>query len=74
MNYPETKKGKVTDTIYHSIVEDPYRWFVFKNNGLQNQNVLYKIHNLKSYPKILFDPNLLCDDGTIPFSQHGYIP
>ena len=26
MNYPETKKGEVTDTLFGTVVADPYRW------------------------------------------------
>jgi prolyl oligopeptidase len=50
------------------------RWFVFKNNGLQNQNVLYLIDDFKTDPKLLLDPNLLSDDGTIAFSQMDVSP
>ncbi len=44
------------------------RWFVFKNDGLQNQNVLYTMNNLKHQPRLLLDPNTLSEDGTVAYT------
>src|ERR1700719_1673751 len=41
------------------------RYFLSKNSGLQNQNVLYTSTNLSEPPKQLLDPNALAKDGTI---------
>lgn len=41
------------------------RYFYFKNNGLQNQSVLYTLENLDETPDILLDPNTFSEDGTI---------
>jgi prolyl oligopeptidase len=42
------------------------RWFVFaKNDGLQNQAVIYKATALDSPPEVLIDPNVLSADGTV---------
>jgi len=43
-------------------------WFVFKNDGLQNQNVLYLIDDFKAEPKLLLDPNKLSNDGTVAYA------
>lgn len=125
MNYPETKKGDVKDTLFGIVVEDPYRWleddnseetkdwvktqneltfkylnelpyrdtiknrltqlwdypksgapffrggrwFMFKNNGLQNQSVLYTMDDPASESYLLLDPNELSNDGTVAFSD-----
>jgi len=40
------------------------RWLYFRNDGLQNQAVLYRADALDAPPTILLDPNLLSPDGT----------
>ena len=46
----------------------PFRkgqWFYFyKNNGLQNQSVLYRQKGLNGAPEVVIDPNTLSKEGT----------
>lgn len=44
--------------------EGPYLFF-FKNDGLQNQSVLYFREGSEGEGKVLLDPNKLSEDGTI---------
>jgi prolyl oligopeptidase len=44
------------------------RYFFFKNDGLQNQDVLYTLTDLEAEPTVLIDPNSFSEDGTIALS------
>jgi prolyl oligopeptidase len=47
------------------------RYFYSKNNGLQNQNVIYTVKSLTGEPDVLLDPNKMSSDGTVALSQYA---
>ncbi len=48
------------------------RYFFTRNDGLQNQAVVYSMDGLTSTPRLLLDPNKLSADGTVALSGHSY--
>jgi prolyl oligopeptidase len=44
------------------------RYFYTKNDGLQNQSVVYTATSLDGQPEVLIDPNRLSTDGTVALS------
>jgi prolyl oligopeptidase len=46
------------------------RYFQFRNSGLQNQNVLFVLDGLETEPRLLLDPNMLSDDGTVALNNY----
>ncbi|CAD5980370.1 Prolyl endopeptidase [Planktothrix tepida] len=68
----ETLKNRLTQLWDYEKYGTPFkqgtRYFYFKNDGLQNQSVLYVLESLDGEPKVLLDPNTLSSDGTIALS------
>ncbi|MDD4199417.1 MAG: prolyl oligopeptidase family serine peptidase [Paludibacter sp.] len=62
MNYPKYSSPKKVNNKY----------YFYKNDGLQNQSVLYELDSLTAEPKVLLDPNKLSTDGTVALSQASF--
>jgi prolyl oligopeptidase len=50
------------------------RYFFSRNDGLQNQSVLYTMKSLKESPRLLLDPNTLSADGTVALAGTAVSP
>lgn len=50
------------------------RYFYSRNDGLQNQSVLYTMKTLADAPRLLLDPNTLAADGTVALAGLAVSP
>jgi prolyl oligopeptidase len=69
-------KKRLTTLINYPKYGSPFKkngkYFFYKNNGLQNQSVLYQQKTLTSEPEVLLDPNTLSADGTVALSHMSF--
>ena len=72
----ETIRRRLTDlwnfAQYSPYMKEGGRYFFFKNDGLQNQPVLYVADSLTAEPRVLIDPNTWSKDGTIALGEMGF--
>jgi len=57
---------------YSAPQKEGSRYFFAKNDGLQNQAVLYMQKSLDSEPVVVLDPNKLSKDGTVALTSTAY--
>ncbi|MGC8668283.1 MAG: prolyl oligopeptidase family serine peptidase [Chthonomonadales bacterium] len=59
---------------YRAPFREAGRYFFFKNDGLQNQPVLYWQQGLAGEPRVLLDPNTLSASGTVAVTAADVSP
>jgi len=69
----ETIKKRLTELWNYERYDIPVqrggRYFFSRNDGLQNQSVLYVADSLTAQPRVLLDPNALSKDATIALGE-----
>lgn len=69
-------KEHLTELMNYPKYGSPFRkngvYYFFKNDGLQNQSVLYRMTALDAEPEVLLDPNKLSTDGTVALSGMSF--
>ena len=72
----ETLRERLTQLMDYEKIGVPFkkkgRYFFFKNDGLQNQSVLYVQNTLDEEPVVFLDPNKLSKDGTVALSGFSF--
>ena len=70
--YRDKVKERLTALWNFDKMSTPFKkgklFFSFRNNGLQNQSVLYSQSSLLDNPTVVLDPNILSSDGTVSLS------
>jgi prolyl oligopeptidase len=66
--FREQIRKRLTEIWNYPKYSSPFKegdwYYFFKNDGLQNQSVLYRQKGLDATPEIFLDPNILSPDGT----------
>jgi prolyl oligopeptidase len=57
---------------YSAPMKEGGRYYYLKNDGLQNQAVLYGLDTLDAQPRVILDPNRWSKDGTIALGGLGF--
>lgn len=59
---------------YGTPFEEAGLYFYSRNDGLQDQNVIFVTEDLNAAGRVLFDPNTFSDDGTVSLSSYSVSP
>lgn len=70
--FRDALRKRLTDVSNYEKIGTPFKkhgkYYFFKNDGLQNQSVLYVQDAVDGEPRVFLDPNKLSDDGTVALS------
>jgi len=74
----EEYKNRISELIHYARCGPPRyesgKYYSWRNDGLQNQSVLYASTKLGEVGEIVFDPNELSADGTVAVSSYSFSP
>lgn len=68
IEFRDDVKARLTELEDYEKVSAPFKrgdyYYFYKNDGLQNQSILYRVTDFNQEPEIFLDPNSFSDDGT----------
>ncbi len=74
--YREQVKKRLEDMWNYAKYSSPFKegnyYYFYKNDGLQNQAVLYRQKGLDAKPEIFIDPNVMSKDGTAAIGKPSF--
>ena len=74
--YREELKQRIQELVNYERFSSPSKqgdwYYYFRNDGLQNQSVLYRQKDLSSEGEVFLDPNTFSDDGTVALGQTSF--
>lgn len=74
--YRDKIKDRYEELFNYVKLSSPYKvgdyYFFSKNDGLQNQYVIYYQKGLDGEPEVFLDPNKMSEDGTVSISLLGF--
>ena len=74
--FREKIKARLTEIWNFPKYSSPFKegewYYFFKNDGLQNQSVLYRQKGLEAEPEVFIDPNKLSEDGTTSLASFTF--
>ena len=74
--YREKIRRRLTELLDYERLSSPFRageyYFFYKNDGLQNQPVIYFQKGLDGTPEVFIDPNALSKEGTTAIGLLGF--
>lgn len=74
--YRNKIRERLTELYNYPKYSSPFRqgdyYFFYKNDGLQNQSVIYVQKGLEGEPEVFIDPNKMAEDGTVRVNLVGF--
>ena len=68
IEFRDEVKARLTSLEDYEKVSSPFKrgdyYYFYKNDGLQNQSILYRVRNFGDEPEVFLDPNTFSEDGT----------
>ena len=76
--FREDLRKRLAEVTQYATEDIPWKkhgkFYFYRNDGTQNQDVLYEADSLGAIPHVVLDPNTLSEDGTVALSQVSISP